>query len=83
MPDEPDARPPYTVKTVSVSYERKINLGNYNSAHLGVGLWAEPDEGADPEEVVRLLQEQARRLCREEYRRLERPEARPNGRVRE
>jgi len=32
------------VKTVSVSYERKINLGDYNSAAVGCTLWADVTE---------------------------------------
>lgn len=35
------------VKTVSVSYTRKINLGNYNSAEVGATLWAELEPGED------------------------------------
>jgi hypothetical protein len=80
-PDPATPTRPYTVKTISVAYERKINLGDYNSAHLGVTLWAEPDEGADPDEVARLLQAEARDLCREEYKRLDlaAPKRRGNG----
>ena len=34
------------VHTVSVTYERKFNLGNYESANIGITIWAnlEPDE---------------------------------------
>lgn len=32
-----------TVKTVSVSYGRKLNLGDYNSANIEVTIWAELD----------------------------------------
>ena len=31
------------IKTVSVHYERKINLGDYNSATVGINLWADVD----------------------------------------
>jgi len=34
------------IKTVAVHYERKFNLGDYNSATVGVNLWAD----LDPEE---------------------------------
>lgn len=33
-----------TIKTVSVNYERKINLGDFNSAAVGCTLWADVDE---------------------------------------
>lgn len=58
------------VKTVSVTYERKLNLGDYNSAHIGLTLWADLDESEDAVEAARELQRQARDLAREEYRRL-------------
>jgi hypothetical protein len=71
-----------TVKTVQVTYERKINLGDYNSAHIGLSLWADLDEGETHEEVTTLLQEQARGLVRQEYRRLLKPDQVPaNGTV--
>ena len=35
-----------TVKTVSVHYERKQNLGDYSSAVVGCTLWADMDEEA-------------------------------------
>ena len=37
------------IKTVSVTYERKFNLGDFNSAHVGITIWAdvEPDEDLD------------------------------------
>lgn len=35
-----------TIKTVSVTYERKANLGDYNSAAIGCTLWADLDEEA-------------------------------------
>ncbi len=38
---------PVTVKTVSVTVGRKINLGNYESATVGVTVWADIDPEAD------------------------------------
>jgi len=35
------------VKMVSVTYGRKINLGDYNSANIECDLWADIDEGDD------------------------------------
>lgn len=40
------------VKMISVVYERKINLGDYNSAHVGITLWADLDPGEDDQDVV-------------------------------
>ena len=35
------------VKTVSVTYERKLNLGDYNSAAVGCTVWADVQEDED------------------------------------
>ncbi len=35
------------VKTISVVYERKLNLGDYCSATIGATAWADLDEGED------------------------------------
>lgn len=70
------------VTTVSIVYERKFNLGDYNSAHIGLSLWADVEDGEDHQEVVRELQRQARDLARDEYRRLVKPGTVPaNGTV--
>lgn len=58
------------IKTISVTYERKINLGDYNSATLGVSIWADVDEDEDPQTLTRELQKQAREHVRDEYKRL-------------
>lgn len=44
-----------TVKTVSVSYGRTLNLGNFSSARLEETLWADVAEGVDLDEVQRFL----------------------------
>lgn len=44
-----------TVKTVSVTYDRKINLGDYNSATVGLTVWADIDEGEDLDAAMRAL----------------------------
>ena len=43
------------VKTVSVTYDRKINLGDYNSATVGITVWADIDEGEDLDAAMRAL----------------------------
>jgi len=49
-----------TVKTVSVNYERKINLGNYESAAVGCTLWADVTEDQNLDEAMKALWEMAR-----------------------
>ena len=36
-----------TVKTVSVTYERKHNLGDYSSANIGCTIWADVSDDQD------------------------------------
>jgi len=42
------------IKTVSFSYERKFNLGDYNSASVGCTIWADVDidAGESPEAAI-------------------------------
>lgn len=47
------------IKTVSVTYDRKINLGDFNSATVGVTLWADVDEGESTHKVMTELWEMA------------------------
>lgn len=35
------------IKTISVTYERKFNLGDYNSMTVGATAWADLEEGED------------------------------------
>jgi hypothetical protein len=35
------------VKTVSVHYGRKVNLGDFNSANIECTVWADVEEGED------------------------------------
>lgn len=46
--------------TIRVVYGRRINLGDYNNAHLECELTADLDEADDPEVVSRTLWETAR-----------------------
>ena len=58
------------VNTVSVSYGRKFNLGDYNSLSLEVTLWADLEEGDVAQAVINSLQDQARNSVKAEYGRL-------------
>ncbi len=49
-----------TVKTVSVTYGRKINLGDFNSATVDCTLWADVDEGEDLDQAMQDLWECAK-----------------------
>lgn len=69
------------VKTISVTYGRKINLGDYNSAEIGLTLWADLEEGEDHVDAVRELQRESRELARDEYRRLVGKTSTANGTV--
>ena len=48
------------LKTISVTYERKLNLGDYNSLHSGVSLWADLEEGDDEATAAEALRTMAR-----------------------
>jgi hypothetical protein len=48
------------IGTVSISYSRKFNLGNYESLELGCSLWAQVEEEEDAEGVVQFLYHQAK-----------------------
>lgn len=39
------------VKTLSVTYERKFNLGNYESLHIGFTAWADVPDESDRDQV--------------------------------
>lgn len=41
-----------TIKTVSVNYERKLNLGDYNSATVGCTIWADVQDDEDLNHVM-------------------------------
>lgn len=72
------------VKTVSVTYDRKFNLGDYNSASVGVTLWADVEGDDDHTACVQQLQADARDLVRAEYQRMRAKATHPavNGSVR-
>lgn len=49
-----------TVKTVSVTYERKHNLGDYSSANIGCTLWADVSDDQDLDTAMRGLWDMAK-----------------------
>lgn len=53
-----------TVKTISATYERKFNLGEYESANFGVTSWADVEPDANPALCLDELQE----LCKNQVR---------------
>lgn len=44
-----------TIKTVSVTYGRKFNLGDYNSAYVELSIWADVTEEEDMDATMRQL----------------------------
>ena len=48
------------LKTVSVTYGRKFNLGDYNSATVDCTLWADLDEGDSEADAMTALWEMAK-----------------------
>jgi hypothetical protein len=48
------------LKTVSVHYERKLNLGDYNSATIGVQYWADLEEDVDVDAALDAMWEHAK-----------------------
>lgn len=44
-----------TITTVSVTYGRKVNLGDYNSAHVEISIWADVTEEDDLDAMMRQL----------------------------
>jgi len=55
---------------IAVTYERKLNLGNYESATIGVTTWADVDETETPAEAIQAAQELVREAARREAGRL-------------
>ncbi|MFW9262003.1 hypothetical protein [Nostoc sp. CALU 546] len=53
------------IGTVSVSYSRKFNLGNYESIELGCSLWAQVEDEEDADGVVQFLYHQAKVAVKE------------------
>ena len=53
------------VTTVSISYSRKFNLGQYESLDLSCSLWAQVDEEEDADGVVQFLYHKAKSSVKE------------------
>ncbi|MBE9053947.1 hypothetical protein IQ243_26820 [Nostocales cyanobacterium LEGE 11386] len=53
------------VKTISVTYHRKFNLGDYESLELGCSLWAQIDPEEDAEGATQFLYMQAKASVKE------------------
>ena len=53
------------VSTVSISYSRKFNLGDFESIDIGCSLWAQVDEDENPDRVTAFLYEQAKASVKE------------------
>ena len=49
-----------TIKTVSVTYGRKFNLGDYESVHIEISIWADVEEDEDLNEVMPRLWDMAK-----------------------
>jgi hypothetical protein len=56
--------------TISATYGRKINLGDYNSAHVEMTLWADLEEGDDPAASAEALRQMARNNVMQEMARV-------------
>jgi hypothetical protein len=48
------------INTVSFSYTRKFNLGNFEAVEIGVSQWASVDEEEDADQVIAFLAEQCK-----------------------
>lgn len=59
------------LKTVSVTYGRKLNLGDFNSVHSEVSLWADLEEGDDEATAAEALRSMARNQVMLELARVE------------
>lgn len=56
--------------TISATYDRKLNLGDYNSAHIAMTLWADVEDGDDPATAGEALRQMARHQVMAEIARL-------------
>ncbi|MCC5639815.1 hypothetical protein LC593_29115 [Nostoc sp. CHAB 5844] len=48
------------IKTISVSYQRKFNLGDYESVEIGCALWGQIDPEEDENGCIQYLFEKAK-----------------------
>lgn len=59
------------LKTISVTYGRKLNMGDYNSVHSEVSLFADLEEGDDEAAAAEALRAMARNQVMLELARVE------------
>lgn len=59
------------LKTISVTYGRKLNLGDFNSVHSEVSLWADLEAGDDEATAADALRAMARNQVMLELARVE------------
>lgn len=48
------------IKTISVTYQRKFNLGDYESLEIGCSLWGQIDPEEDEDGCIEYLFEKAK-----------------------
>ncbi len=53
------------IKTISVTYQRKFNLGDYESLEIGCSLWGQIDPEEDAEGATQFLFQQAKASVKE------------------
>lgn len=53
------------IKTISVTYHRKFNLGDFESVELGCSLWGQIDPEEDAEGATQFLFTQAKAAVKE------------------
>jgi hypothetical protein len=54
------------LKMIAVHYERKFNMGDYNSAAVGIDLWADLDDGEDVSAATAALYAEAKAQVKEQ-----------------
>ncbi len=59
------------LKTISVTYGRKLNTGDFSSAHAEISLWADLEEGDDEAAAAEALRQMARNQVMLELARVE------------
>jgi hypothetical protein len=59
------------ITTISATYERKHNLGDYNSANIGMTLWAQLEPDEDEAAAAIALRDMARNHVMTELARLD------------
>lgn len=53
------------IKRISVTYHRKLNLGDYESVEVGCSLWGQIDPEEDADGATQFLFEQAKAAVKE------------------